>query len=102
MAEMYRQGDVLIMKVDNLPQGAESKDTGNRVVLAWGEVTGHAHAIDSRFAKMYTAQGQNYIRVEPGAELVHEEHATIALTPGVYRVVQQREYIPGSFREVAD
>lgn len=102
MTEMYRQGDVLIMKVDNLPKGAEVKDTGNRVVLAWGEVTGHAHAIDARFAKMYTAEGQNFIRVEPGAELVHEEHSTIALTPGVYRVIQQREYIPGSFREVAD
>ena len=45
------QGDVLIRQVANVPQ--EAKPVGRddeRVVLAYGEVTGHAHAIKTRAA----------------------------------------------------
>lgn len=44
---VIRQGDVALIRVDVLPQGVEevvSQDCA-RVVLAYGEVTGHAHAI---------------------------------------------------------
>jgi hypothetical protein len=35
--------------------------------------------------------------------LTHEEHAPIRLPAGLYRVVRQREYLPGwQQREVAD
>jgi hypothetical protein len=34
--------------------------------------------------------------------LTHEEHAPIPLPAGLYRVVQQREFVPGSFRLIAD
>lgn len=41
-----RQGDVLLQAIDKLPAGcSEIKPDGNRIVLAYGEVTGHAHAI---------------------------------------------------------
>ncbi len=46
MVEMYRQGDVLLMKVSALPKGAAKKAPDRRVVLAWGETSGHAHAIE--------------------------------------------------------
>jgi hypothetical protein len=32
----------------------------------------------------------------------HEEHAPIPLPAGYYRIVRQREYVPGSIRPVAD
>lgn len=102
MAEMFRQGDVLVMRVNELPKQATKKQVEERVVLAWGEVTGHAHAIDVKFADMYEAGPETYIVTRNGAKLVHEEHSTIALAPGVYRVVRQREYAPGAPRYVAD
>jgi hypothetical protein len=38
----------------------------------------------------------------PQADLVHEEHNTIALAQGDYRVWQQREYSPAAIRTVVD
>jgi hypothetical protein len=44
--KLYRQGDVLVQQVDEIPDGlhAVPLDKG-RVILAYGEVTGHAHAV---------------------------------------------------------
>ena len=91
----FRQGDVLLEKMESLPAGAslQSHD-GNRIVLAFGEATGHAHAVSTSHAQLYTANHERYLLAVEGARLVHEEHAAIDLEPGVYRVIQQREYIP--------
>jgi hypothetical protein len=99
----YRQGDVLLLKMDKLPENVHPVDWQERVVLAYGEVTGHAHAISTRYATMYMWQGERLLQVKPGAKLVHEEHGTIALPEGVYKVVQQREYVPEALpRDVVD
>jgi len=48
-----RQGDVLLVPVAQIPDGARRvKRERGRVVLAWGEVTGHAHAIASSAATL--------------------------------------------------
>lgn len=100
---VYRQGDVLIQKVEKLPDSVHEVKWDGRVILAYGEVTGHAHAISTDFATMFTSQGERYLQIKPGAQLVHEEHATISLPEGFYKVIQQREYVPQSApRDVAD
>jgi len=44
--QQVRQGDVQLQPVSSLPSGCtEIPADGNRIVLAYGEVTGHAHAI---------------------------------------------------------
>lgn len=103
--DIYRQGDVLLVRIgDELPQGAEKMaNTESRIVLAYGEVTGHAHAIALSQAQLFIDGDTRYLQVGAGgADLVHEEHSTINLKQGVYRVVQQREYIPQSSRTVLD
>lgn len=105
MTTMYRQGDVLIQKVSDIPKDAQPVDWSKegRVILAYGEVTGHAHALSLMMASMFqTEAGARYIETKNGAELTHEEHATITPEPGVYEVVQQREYTPQAIRNVAD
>jgi hypothetical protein len=101
----YRQGDVLLVRRTRLPRGTKPvpRDRG-RIVLAYGEVTGHAHAIDEEFAELVEVEKQRFLRV-PGKEvatLVHEEHAAIEVPPGIYEVRQQREYSPEEIRNVAD
>ncbi len=94
--EQYRQGDVLIMAVEGLPTdlAAMSRDQG-RVVLAEGEVTGHAHAIVDREAVLYEGDGDDrFLEVASPVTVTHEEHDAIDLPPGVYQVVRQREYTP--------
>jgi len=103
---IYRQGDVLLKTTRKSLADAKpvARDHG-RVVLASGEVTGHAHAIDDTLAELFEDKdGTLYLRVEanPGVTLRHEEHATITLMPGIYQVVHQREYHPKAIRRVID
>jgi hypothetical protein len=104
MAVQYRQGDVFLMRVPELPPEAVAVDGNDngRIVLAYGEVTGHAHAIDARCAQMYTHGDAVLLAVKETVRLVHEEHNAITLEPGYYRVTRQREYSPREVRRVSD
>ncbi|WP_336082596.1 hypothetical protein [Nocardia sp. SSK8] len=108
---MYRQGDVLIVPLAEhaVPDSArtargESRDSRGRLVLALGEVTGHAHAIPGPGTLVREASvfGPLLLHLPTGGKVVHEEHAPILLPTGWYRVIRQREYLPGSVRVVAD
>jgi hypothetical protein len=105
---MIRQGDVLLVPVGEVPQAARRvARSGGRVVLAWGEVTGHAHAISAGGATLLEQGTQRYLRVTRPVVLAHEEHAAIGIAPGAYRVVIQREYVPAespaqAWRRVVD
>lgn len=103
---MFRQGDVLLVaRRSPLPAGAQivPRDSG-RVVLAYGEVTGHAHALLDLGVELFedAASAVRVLRVDALSSLLHEEHATITLAPGLYDVVRQREYTPEAIRNVAD
>lgn len=53
---MYRQGDVLLIPVKDLPEGLEKSRTDRGFnVLAYGEVTGHAHAVKAEESELYVA-----------------------------------------------
>ena len=95
-ARQVRQGDVLLLPVEaDLPHGARALPrVRGRVVLAEGEVTGHAHAIRGAGATLLAAGDDRWLRVTVPVTLDHEEHAPIEVGPGTYRVVIQREYVP--------
>jgi hypothetical protein len=103
----FRQGDVLVAgagRVTALPKGAKQvkRDEG-RIVLAYGEVTGHAHAITSPHAMLWeSGDGARYLEVKRTCSLMHEEHATITIPAGLYHITRQREYSPEAIRFVAD
>ena len=106
---MFRQGDVFIMRA---PKGVLSaqeipRDPEGRVVLAYGEVTGHAHAITEPGAALYTLAEagddlSRLLRLELPAVLRHEEHSPIHIPAGDWIVRRQREYSPEGERQVAD
>ena len=100
---MVRQGDVLVVGVTKIPKAAKPKgrDRG-RCVLAYGEATGHAHAIEDITALLLDHGEELYLRADGVVTLRHEEHAPIEIPAGNYRVVRQREYQPGAIRNVAD
>lgn len=106
-ATIYRQGDVLIRRVEKIPANAKPKDRdAGRVILAYGEVTGHAHQIADPDAKgavlLSVSESATFLRLTKKAQLVHEEHATIDLPAGDYQVVHQREYTIFGERAVLD
>jgi hypothetical protein len=106
---MYRQGDVLVVPMDpaDLPAGAVSAplDRLGRFVLARGEATGHAHVVAGPGLRVFADPGEPerlFVEVPTLGRITHEEHGPISLPAGSYRVIRQREYIPGSYRPVAD
>lgn len=122
-----RQGDVQIQQVAKLPAGCMPvAPEGNRIVLAHGEVTGHAHAIYDHIeqreqpgaaeeiagaaiaraqakARLWQAgDGVRYLEVTETVTLRHEEHTQHSLPPGIYKLPVQVEYTPAALRRVAD
>lgn len=100
-----RQGDVYVIPA-TIPAATRkvARDNG-RVILAYGEVTGHAHAITAPTATLLTtADNERFLRiVGSGATLTHEEHAAIEIAPGEYRVVIAREWTDDlAARQVVD
>ena len=91
MGTQYRHGDVFLREAVMPVTAVEAVRDGD-VVLAYGEVTGHAHRIKERTVRMWSAGDQRYITVEKPSDLMHEEHGTITLPPGSYEIIQQREY----------
>jgi hypothetical protein len=110
-----RQGDVLVERIDALPEGVvpAPRDALGRVVLAYGESHGHAHAFRDPVVCGFRLAGTedvDWVEVGgAGATLTHEfasgeqaDHEPVALEPGVYRVRRQREYDPFQDRRALD
>ena len=106
MKRQYRQGDVLLCTVDRIPPGAKQVVRDNdRVVVAEGELTGHAHAFAAAPVRMFREEGGRgsfLIIGRGGAQLRHEEHDTILVPEGRYELLRQREYTPQASRLVRD
>lgn len=98
----FRQGDVLI-RHGKLPEEVELSKS---LVLAEGEVTGHAHRIVQGNAQLFkTLAGVMFLRVlSEHAKLFHEEHEDIDLPIGDYEIKIQREWdwFSEEVRRVAD
>lgn len=98
-----------------------------RIILAHGEVTGHAHEVVSETAAGIPSaeffeepDGRRILLVLAPCVLRHQEHAPIALDPevpqqwrqgdvyglplgnGAWEIRRQREYSPEAIRNVAD
>jgi len=128
MAKILRQGDVAVILDAGARRPGQKKAPrdGGRVVLAYGEVTGHSHAIESRDCSLYLDDAapsapdamQILARLGGGqtgalipdkvlsarrpVSLKHEEHGTVRIPAGDHVVRIQREYAPGELRNVAD
>jgi hypothetical protein len=112
-SNLFRQGDVLIERIESIPESATKQPPSDRIILALGEVTGHHHCLclpepadwwktDETKPSTTGLAGEIFFDLAAPAEITHQEHAKIALAPGKYRVTRQREYAPGAIRNVAD
>ncbi len=101
MRTQYRQGDVLIERITELPAEVERRQAP---VLFAGELTGHAHRLDPPGAATVLVAGDVlFLDVSaPGVRVLHEEHRPIDLPPGLYRAWRQREYSPRGSDGVRD
>ena len=89
----YRHGD-LFLESGVIPKEAKKKATS---VLLEGEATGHAHRITATKTdfQVYEHEGTLFLDVTaPVVPLEHEEHHTIEVPQGTYKITRQREFDP--------
>ncbi|HPN31110.1 MAG TPA: hypothetical protein PKY81_09140 [bacterium] len=94
----YQQGDILVKKIEKIP--SDCKKSLNSII-AEGEATGHKHIITGN-AEIYKRETQNnlgikdleiYIIVNDGTTILqHNEHKSIFIEPGSYKIDKVREY----------
>ena len=105
---VMRQGDVVLVAVDSIPPDAKEVPVeGNKLVLAYGEVTFHHHRFEfvdeTQRIKLYVAQGgARYLDISAPSDLLHEEHSTARVPAGKWLLPSQVEYTPKELRRVAD
>ena len=107
MEKIVRQGDVMLFKVAELPKGAVAVEAKGDVILAHGEVTGHAHRIkreqtEKPSARLFDVGAERYLQIAERVALTHEEHSAIFLEAGVYRQAYQFEEKRAEIQRVAD
>lgn len=103
------QGDLLITRVDAIPQGLEPmKAEHGDYVVAHSE-TGHHHVLPEGDVNVFQAANDDfvlYLVVNNETELKHlrsfDTHESLKVPPGMYRINRQREYTPEGFRRAAD
>lgn len=139
MMKKYQHGDVLIKELTSPIKETKIEEYGqlkgqetdltdknkrwmqeDRVVIAEGEVTGHAHAFNfdnnpnvkitlykntDRYGESSQSDTPDFMRITGGpATITHEEHNPIQIPNGDYEVSQVREfdYISLEARRVVD
>lgn len=105
-----RQGDMLLTKLDKLPDNLiEERAVNGDYVLAHSE-TGHNHVVKASHEVKFFRNPDNefvgYLSVQAPTEVRHlrsfDTHKTIGLKEGVYEVRRQREYTPEGLRRAQD
>ena len=103
-AKWIRHGDVALISVSekSMHKPELEKQT---VVLAEGEVTGHAHKLTGNVwlgkPQGWGSNNDRELVVKGVAQLTHEEHAPVEIAEGTWIVRQQREFW-GQERRVVD
>ena len=98
-SKVARHGDVLIRRVDRIPDKAVKKADQ---IVAEGEITGHCHQFQGQ-VNVFQDANSMYAEVVQPAQLVHEEHHPIQFEVGIYEIQIQQEYdLMGEVRRVQD
>ncbi len=92
--KQYRQGDILIEHVRELPADATPQTRVPRLIVARGEATGHHHVLLPKSEDMdwwQNATGDIYVRSAEAGRLMHEEHGAITIpTDGSFIVCRRQ------------
>ena len=91
---IIQQGDVIIESVDSIPTDCTpGKLRQGCIILAEGETTGHAHRISEVAGVVFREKdGMFYLENKHELTVNHEEHKTVTIPPGTWRVRKVREY----------
>ena len=88
-------GDVIIERLAGEPDSFSNMEDSNDGALAYGELTGHVHQLQGRdFSLRTDGGGVKFLHVLKPTPVKHQEHKSITIPPGWYKIGIQREYDP--------
>lgn len=111
---MAAQGDLLIRRIDKLPDDAKKVKSENGVFVVAHSETGHNHVIADRpNVTLYTTDNPmiSYLQVVEATDATEtiiehlrsfDTHESISIPNGIFEIRRQREYTPEGWRRVED
>jgi len=88
----HQHGDVILVKIDKLPDNAKETEVKNSFVVEKGEGI-HTHVIhDTKHLKVFMSNEEMYLKVLKDLKIDHEEHGVQTITPGIYKKKIERQY----------
>ena len=99
-----QQGDVVLKRLNIMPEGERRVISKSKLVLAEGEVTGHYHGIEETDSELIKIGDKILLNLARNSTLTHQEHAHIELEAGIWQVgiVKEYDYFAKMKREVKD
>ena len=98
MDKWIRHGDVIITRITAEVYENLHLPHKNDTVIAYGEATGHHHKLLAKAGQAQVlvnkAQEAQAFSVNSDTKLVHEEHKTVTIPKGYYKVEFEKEYEP--------
>ena len=97
---MYRHGDLLITKINAIPEDTVQI---NDKIIAEGEISGHKHKIfgsaqvhirPSFIDRPINENSEVWFNAFDEIKLGHEEHKTLEIPKGVYKVTKEQQFDP--------
>lgn len=121
MKLLGHQGDVCIFESSDWPKDLYKDDQVKNAILAYGELSGHAHQFEDLDSVDVWKSEENpnliYIHVKKPSNLVHgrardftgkeadhDYHKPVMLQPGKYvtGIVEETDWVAGSIKRVID
>jgi len=90
ITKYIRHGDLILKRIDSIPKEATKTDN---MTLALGEATGHDHTLQGN-CQVYEQSGTKFVKAEEKTVLTHQEHNTVKIDNGLYRVDVEQEFDP--------
>jgi hypothetical protein len=106
MKDLVRHGDMLFRRSERGEYLNNLKQNESRIIQR-GEATGHAHritegeaAILERYEEQWTREARGrvpvltarFLDVQTPTTITHEEHKPVVLNPGLWEILQAREF----------
>lgn len=107
--KMAAQGDLLVQRIEKLPEDLVPFAAENNNYVVGHSETGHHHVIPTGHSQVYQ-NPQNlfllFVVVDEDTTLKHlrsfDKHESLELKKGTYQINQQREHTFEGFRRAAD
>lgn len=97
MKQYFRQGDILF---ESVSKGLDNNNVEKlqTKTVALGEITGHHHSFGKKdqvfLYKEIDKDVPTHISLQAPSTLTHQEHLSIQLPKGEYKIIRERSYNP--------